>query len=120
VAPNWSPYTSNIFIHGNDYKRSLKLPDLSKEFGQLISVYNAHGKGKTQDIIYDGFWDKSLSQDIKTNPMSVCIKEENMANLHFTLFDLWEGEDNIKSYKDYSPFECQTIIQTDVSAISNR
>lgn len=120
VAPNWSPYTSNIFIHGNDYKRSLKLPDLSKEFGQLISVYNAHGKGKTQDIIYDGFWDKSLSQDIKTNPMSICINEENMANLHFTLFDLWEGEDNIKSYKDYSPFQCQTTIQTDVSAISNR
>ena len=120
VAPNWSPYTSNIFIHGNDYKRSLKLPDLSKEFGQLISVYNAHGKGKTQDIIYDGFWDKSLSQDIKTNPMNVCINEENMANLHFTLFDLWEGEDNIKSYTDYSPFQCQTTIQTDVSAISNR
>lgn len=119
-APNWSPFTSNIFIHGNDYKRSSKLPDLTKEFGQLISVYNAHGKGKTQDIIHDGFWDKSLSQDIKTNPMNVCIQEENMANLHFTLFDLWEGEDNIKSYTDYSPFECQTTIQTDVSAISNR
>ncbi|HSI74805.1 MAG TPA: parallel beta-helix domain-containing protein [Lunatimonas sp.] len=119
-APNWSPFTSNIFIHDNDYKRSLKLPDLSKEFGQLISVYNAHGKGKTQDIIYDGFWDKSLSQDIKTNPMNVCIQEENMANLHFTLFDLWEGEENIKSYKDYSPFECQAKVQTDVRAISNR
>ncbi|WP_158860073.1 parallel beta-helix domain-containing protein [Lunatibacter salilacus] len=119
-APNWSPFTSNIFIHDNEYKRSLKLPDLSKEFGQLISVYNAHGKGKTQDIIYDGFWDKSLSQDIKTNPMNVCIQEENMADLHFTLFDLWEGEENIKSYKDYSPFECQTNIKSDVSASLNR
>jgi len=119
-APNWSPYSANIYIHGNDYKRPLKLPDLSKEFGQLISVYNAHGKGKTQDIIYDGFWDKSLSQDINTNPMNVCIQEENMAKLHFTLFDLWEGEDNIKSSKDYSPFECQGEVYTNVTAISTR
>ncbi len=117
-APNWSPFTSNIYIHGNDYKRSLKLPDLTKEFGQLISVYNAHGKGKTQDIIYDGFWDKSLSPDISTNPMNVCIREEEMAQLHFTLFDLWEGEDNIKSSKDYTPFECESEIQTNVSTIS--
>lgn len=49
-APNWSPFTSNVYIHDNDYKRTLKFPDLSKEFGQLIAVYNAHGKGKTQDI----------------------------------------------------------------------
>jgi hypothetical protein len=83
-------------------------------------VYNAHGKGKTQDIIYDGFWDKSLSQDINTNPMNVCIQEENMAKLHFTLFDLWEGEDNIKSSKDYSPFECQGEVYTNVTAISTR
>lgn len=117
-APNWSPFTSNIYIHGNDYKRSLKLPDLTKEFGQLISVYNAHGKGKTQDIIYDGFWDKSLSPDISTNPMNVCIREEEMSQLHFTLFDLWEGEDNIKSSKDYTPFECESEIQTNVSTIS--
>ena len=117
-APNWSPFTSNIYIHGNDYKRSLKLPDLTKEFGQLISVYNAHGKGKTQDIIYDGFWDKSLSPDISTNPMNVCIMEEEMSQLHFTLFDLWEGEDNIKSSKDYTPFECESEIQTNVSTIS--
>lgn len=119
-APNWSPFTFNIFIHGNDYKRSSKLPDLTKEFGKLISVYNAHGKGKTQDIIYDGFWDKSLSTDISTNPMNICFNEKDMANLHFTLFDLWDGEKNIKSYKDYSPFECQTEVQTDVRAISNR
>jgi parallel beta-helix repeat protein len=118
-APNWSPYTSNIFIHDNEYKRSLQLPDVSKEFGQLITMYNAHGKGKTQDIIYDGFWDKQLSPDIESNPMNVCIRESEMSQLHFTLFDLWEGEDNIKSSKDYSPFACETEIQTNVSAISN-
>jgi len=118
-APNWSPFSSNIYIHDNDYKRSSQLPDISKEFGQLITMYNAHGKGKTQDIIHDGFWDKSLSPDIKTNPMNVCISEQDMSQLHFTLFDLWEGEDNIKSSSDYTPFACETEIQTNVSAISN-
>ncbi|TVP44758.1 MAG: hypothetical protein EA341_16200 [Mongoliibacter sp.] len=117
-APNWSPYTSNIYVHDNDYQRTMKIPDLTKEFGQLISVYNAHGKGKTQDIVFDGFWDKSLSEDLNTNPMKICIQESGMDKLHFTLFDLWEGEDNIKSSKDYSPFDCQTEIKTDVSAIA--
>ncbi|EOZ96895.1 hypothetical protein A33Q_2205 [Indibacter alkaliphilus LW1] len=117
-APNWSPYTSNIYIHDNDYQRTMKIPDLSKEFGQLISVYNAHGKGKTQDIVFDGFWDKSLSNDINSNPMNICIQESDMDKLHFTLFDLWDGEDNIKSTKNYSPFDCQTEIKTDVSAIA--
>lgn len=119
-APNWSPYTSNAFIHDNDYERTMKIPDLSKEFGQLISVYNAHGKGKTQDIIYDGFWDKSLSENIHSNPMRICIQENGMDNLHFTLFDLWEGEDAIKSSSDYAPFVCQSKIVTNVSSLSKR
>lgn len=119
-APNWSPFTSDIYIHDNDYKRSTQLPDLTKEFGQLISIYNAHGKGKTQDIIHDGFWDKRLSPDIKTNPMNVCIREAGMSQLRFTLFDLGEGEENIKSSSDYKPFDCQIDVHTNVRAISNR
>ncbi|MFD2036626.1 parallel beta-helix domain-containing protein [Belliella marina] len=118
-APDWSPFTSNIYIHDNEYKRTMKIPDLTKEFGQLISIYNAHGKGKTQDIVYDGFWDKSISDDISTNPMKLCIKEADMASLHFTLFDLWEGEENIKSSKEFGSFDCQGEIQTNVSAIVN-
>lgn len=117
-APNWSPYTSNIFIHNNDYKRTMAIPDLTKEFGQLISVYNAHGKGKTQDIIYDGFWDKNIGDDIKTNPMNICFKENNMSKLHFTLFDLWEGEENIKASKNFSPFQCELEIKTNVTLVS--
>jgi parallel beta-helix repeat protein len=85
-APNWSPFTSNIFLHNNDLKRTWRLPDLSKEFGQLISVYNAHGKGKTQDIIYDGFWDKSLSDNIETNPMNICIQEKEYGEVKFYPF----------------------------------
>lgn len=117
-APNWSPFSSNIFVHDNDYKRTLALPDFSKEFGKLISVYNATGFARTQDIIYDGFWDKDISDNINTNPMKICIQENEMEKLHFTLFDLWEGEENIKSSKDYAPFNCKSEIKTDVSAIA--
>jgi parallel beta-helix repeat protein len=115
----WSPYTRDVYVHGNEYERPMALPDLTKEMGQLISVYNAHGKGKTQDIIYDGIWDTALSKDIKTNPMNVCFQEEGMDKLHFTLFYLMDGEKNIKSYKDYSPFVCELEIITDLASLKN-
>jgi len=41
-----------------------------------------------------------------------------MEKLHFTLFDLWDGEENIKASKDYAPFQCETEIKTDVSAVA--
>lgn len=119
-APNWSPYTSEIYIHGNEYKRTWKFPDLTKEFGQLISVYNAHGKGKTQDIIYDGFWDKELAADWRSNPMRICIQEEGQPNLRFSHFDLSRGADDITASKEYADFSCSLSVQTDVKALSNR
>jgi len=119
-APNWSPYTAEIYIHGNDYKRTWKFPDLTKEFGQLISVYNAHGKGKTQDIIYDGFWDKELAADWRSNPMRICIQEEGQPNLRFSHFDLSRGADDITASKEYADFSCSLSVQTDVKALSNR
>jgi parallel beta-helix repeat protein len=107
-APDWSPFTSQIQLYRNDYKRSNKLPDFSKELGQLISFYNAHGKGKSQDIVYDGFWDKTLGSSIRENPMQICISESQMADLRFSMFDLWGGKDAISSIADYSPFICAT------------
>ena len=105
-APNWSPYTTDIYVHDNQYERStFSLPDLSRELGQLVSLYNAHGWLKTQDIIYDGIWDESLSKTIDSNPMRICIKEPKMASLRFTRFYLMEGEENIDSFSDYSPFQ---------------
>lgn len=118
-APNWSPFTSNVYIHDNDYVHTWRFPDISKEFGQLITVHNATGIGRTQDIIYDGFWDKNLGDAIQSNPMKICIEESQMEDLHFSLFDLWEGEENIKSSKDYSPFVCKGQVMTDVSAITD-
>ncbi|MFM7628228.1 MAG: parallel beta-helix domain-containing protein [Algoriphagus sp.] len=106
-APNWSPYTSDIFVHDNSYDRGsfFSLPDLSRELGQLVSLYNAHGWLKTQDIIYDGIWDESISTSIESNPMRICIQEPTMGSLRFTRFYLMEGEDNIDSFSDSSPFQ---------------
>jgi parallel beta-helix repeat protein len=120
-APGWSPYSREIFVHSNSYQReSLAMPDLTKELGQLVSIHNAHGIGKTQDIIYDGIWDKSLSETIDSNPMHICIQENEMENLRFTRFYLMEGEDHIDSFKDYGHFQdCTVNVQTDVTNISS-
>ena len=119
-APNWSPYSSEIFVHDNTYERTLKFPDLSRELGQLVSVYNAYGKAKTQDIVYDGIWDEEISKTIETNPMKICIQEKNIEKLHFTRFFLMDGEDNIKSFKDYNNFQnCQISVSTNVSSLAS-
>jgi parallel beta-helix repeat protein len=100
-APNWSPYTKDVFVHGNQYERStFSFPDFTRELGQLVAVHNAHGLAKTQDIIYDGIWDKSISETIESNPMRICIQESEMETLRFTRFYLMDGEDNIQSFKD--------------------
>ena len=105
-APNWSPYTTDVYLHDNSYDRgSFSLPDLSRELGQLVSLYNAHGWLKTQDIIYDGIWDESISSSIESNPMRICIQEAGMESLRFTRFYLMEGQDKIDSFSDFSPFQ---------------
>lgn len=121
-APNWSPYSNNISIHDNTYDRKgAGIPDLSRELGQLVSFYNAHGKGKTQDIIYDGFWKETPGESIEDNPMNICIDEPDLSRLRFTRFYLMEGEDKIDSFKDSSPFtDCQLEIKTDVSTVALR
>ncbi|NNE29381.1 MAG: hypothetical protein HKN16_07080 [Saprospiraceae bacterium] len=116
-APDWSPFSSDISIHDNEYKRPLAPPDLSKDLGKLIAAKNAHGIGKTQDIIYDGFWDKSKGAELSSNPMNICIQEKGIEDLHFTLYDLYGGEDDIKAFSDYNPFVCDYTVQTDVEEL---
>ncbi len=116
-APNWSPYSSDISIHNNEYARPLSPPDLTKDLGKLIAAKNAHGIGKSQDIIYDGFFDKSKGKDVKENPMNICIKEEKLDEMHFTLFDLHGGTDNIKASDDFKPFVCTGSVSTDLEAV---
>ncbi len=119
-APNWSPYTVGVFVHDNLYEReTLSTPDLTRELGQLISVHNAFGLGKTQDIIYDGIWDESISKSIESNPMQICIEEKGIENLHFTRFYLMDGEENIESFKDYHLFQgCKVAVKTDISGLA--
>jgi parallel beta-helix repeat protein len=113
-APNWSPYTTDIYVHDNQYERKwYQFPDFSRELGKLILVYNAHGFGKTQDIIYDGIWDESKSKSVDTNPMRVCIQESSTQNLRFSRFDLTKGDENITASEDVSPYQnCKVDVQT--------
>ncbi len=119
-APNWSPYTVDVYVHDNTYgRKTLSMPDLTRELGQLISVHNAHGPAKTQDIIYDGIWDKGLSETIDSNPMRICIQEAGIENLYFTRFYLMDGEDHIESFRDYQLFQnCKVDVATDISGIA--
>lgn len=120
-APNWSPFTSDIFIHDNTYERKwYQFPDFSRELGKLILVYNAHGFGKSQDIIYDGIWDESISGSIDSNPMRICIQEQGIENLRFTRFDLTQGEENITASKEHKPFQnCKVEVKTDPTGLSS-
>lgn len=119
-APNWSPYTVDVYVHDNSYERKrLSIPDLSRELGQLVSVHNAYGPAKTQDIIYDGIWDKELSEKIASNPMRICIQEQGIEDLHFTRFYLMDGEENIESFKDYQLFQnCKVEVKTDIRSLA--
>jgi parallel beta-helix repeat protein len=118
-APNWSPYTSDIYLHDNQYDRSEGFPDLTRELGQLVSIYNAHGKARTQDIIYDGIWDTTLSETIDTNPMRICISEPSMSELYFSRFVLMNGEDNIEAFKESAPFQnCKVEVLTNTDQLT--
>lgn len=120
-APNWSPYTTGVFLHDNTYERKgFSIPDFSRELGQLVSFYNAHGFAKAQDIVYDGIWDENLSATIDSNPMKICIGEK-MEELRFTRFFLMDGEDNIDAFDDYQKFQnCTVDVRTDVTALAQK
>lgn len=115
----WSPYSYDIYVHDNEYERPSAMPDMTKEMGQLLSMKNAHGAMKTQDLVYDGIFDDARGTDINDNPMNVCFQEEEMADLHFTVFELSENISDIKSYADPSPFNCEQSIVVDVSSVVN-
>ncbi len=118
-APNWSPYTSEIYVHDNVYERkTFSIPDFSRELGKLVSVYNAHGFAKGQDIIYDGIWDEGISASIESNPMKICLSEKS-EGLRFTRFFLMNGEDEIESFADLEKFQnCTIQVQTEVGALA--
>jgi parallel beta-helix repeat protein len=69
----FDPYCKNVYVHDNILQRKKAIPDLTKEFGQMI---NALFFAKPQDIIIDGIFDP----DDDTHP--VCL-QNNGDNLRF-------------------------------------
>jgi parallel beta-helix repeat protein len=115
----WSPYTKDIYVHDNEYQRPSALPDMTKELGKLLSMKNAYGPMKSQDIVYDGIISPDLGMDVTQNPMNICFKEPQMADLNFTYFELSDKVSDIKAFKDYSLFDCEYMVITDVSAVKS-
>ncbi|MBK8507006.1 MAG: right-handed parallel beta-helix repeat-containing protein [Saprospiraceae bacterium] len=71
----YDPYYKNVYVHDNVLVRKQAIPDLSKEFGQMI---NALFIGKPQDIMIDGIFDP---EDKINNP--ICF-QNNGEELRFT------------------------------------
>ena len=94
---NYDPYTHDIHIHDNvlERKGGIAVPDLSKDFGKMISYYCG---AKQQDIVYDG-----ITNGDGKNPMNVCIQESN-EDLRFTNVDAGTDFSNVSN--DMSAYIC--------------
>lgn len=85
----YNPYSFDIAIYDNVYKRKRALPDLSRDFGKMVNVLFA---GKPQDILYDGITDPA--QPAGPNPMRLCIRQDT-TQLRFANIDAAHGFDKI-------------------------
>jgi hypothetical protein len=97
----FDPYYKNIYIHDNVFSRKKTIPDLSKEFGQMV---NALFPGKPQDIIIDGIFDTAAA-----NTVPICF-QNNGDDLRFTNLNA-ETAESISDLKklmeqNISDFEC--------------
>ena len=92
----YNPYTSEIFIHDNVYKRELQLPTLDHDIGILLFT---HFFRNIPDIIYDGMPDPKYFDKNGLIPDSkrLCIK--NNYNASYLNLDI---SINFESW--YSPF----------------
>ncbi|MCB0668563.1 MAG: right-handed parallel beta-helix repeat-containing protein [Saprospiraceae bacterium] len=98
----YDPYYKNVSVHDNVFERKKAIPDLSKEFGQMI---NALFIGKPQDIMVDGIFDPSVGQS-----PSICL-ENNGEDLRFTNLNAESatGISDLKRLLDHNmdAFQCQ-------------
>ena len=94
---NYNPFTHDIYIHDNvlERKGGVAVPDLSKEFGKMISFYCS---AKQQDIVYDG-----ITEGEGKNPMNLCI-QESKEDLRFTNVDAANDFANVSN--DMSAYVC--------------
>jgi parallel beta-helix repeat protein len=96
--PNYNPYTYNISIRNNTFKRAKSLPDWRSDFGKMAIMLFW---GKPQDILYDGILNPEWSGK---NPMFLCI-EQNQSDLRFANIDA--GNDFNKVVTDMSSYVCK-------------
>jgi parallel beta-helix repeat protein len=113
--PGWSPYSTNVYFHDNTYKRSLAIPDMSKDFGKLITLKCK----KPQDAIYDGIIDETKGNDATKNPMKICFKEK-VEDFRFSRFVIPDkgGIMDIEVVQDLNNFSQEGVkVITNVSMI---
>jgi parallel beta-helix repeat protein len=113
--PGWSPYSSNIYFHNNTYERQMGIPDVSKDFGKLITAKCR----KAQDVIYDGIIDEKVGKDPSKNPMNICINEK-VKDFRFSRFVIPAsgGIMDINVVNDIENFNsCKVDVKTDVKGI---
>ncbi len=94
----YNPFSYDIYIHNNIYKRKPSLPDLTKDFGKMVNVVFG---GKPQDILYDGILDDTRSG---ANPMNICIRQSG-ENLRFANVDAANDFKNVN--KDLAKYNCE-------------
>ena len=115
IHPGWSPYSSNIYFHDNTYERQMGIPDVSKDFGKLITAKCR----KAQDVIYDGIIDEKVGKDPSKNPMNICINEK-VKDFRFSRFVIPAsgGIMDINVVNDIENFNsCKVDVKTDVKGI---
>jgi parallel beta-helix repeat protein len=113
----YRPYYWGVNIHNNTFERSGALPDLTKEFGQMVStVFN----GKTQDILIDGIFDplKTVKNGNYTGSEAVCIKDNKGDDLRFVNLNVTSPDAGVMDLKksfnrNLSPFDCSIEIKTE-------
>jgi parallel beta-helix repeat protein len=113
--PGWSPYSSDIYFHNNTFERKMAIPDMSKDFGKLITAKCR----KPQDVIYDGIIDEEVGKDPTKNPMNICINEKS-TDFRFTRFVIPDkgGIMDIAVVSDLENFnKCKVEVKTDVKGI---
>lgn len=110
----WSPYTTNIYIHDNTYVRSMSIPDITKDWGKLITTKLI----KAPDILYDGIYDKDRKNSNKDNPMDIYINEDPEMIRFFRMAIPDDGNMlGIEMHKDVETFAGAMEIHTNVENV---
>ncbi len=102
------PYSSNVHVHDNVIVKKDAMPDMTREWGQLINVMF---KATPQDILVDGW----MHPDYKTDPESHSICLQNNGDITFANLNAEKAE-SIRAMAKYidsdiSKFDCSLPAQ---------